>query len=69
MYLKFQLYALFDLIPYVPVNNFSGMSGRVLIICLGKCHNAVTLVMRLEPQPHGLESNTIIEPLRKKSVH
>ena len=53
---------------YVPVNNFSVMSGRVFLgwtrtkqglMCLPQGHNAVTL-MRLEPATLGLESSTLL---------
>ena len=58
---------LFDLILYVPVNNFSVLSGRVFLgwtrtkqgfMCLTQGHNIVTPV-RLEPAPFCLKSSTL----------
>ena len=63
---------LFDLILYVPVNNFSVMSGQVFLgctstkqglLCLAQGHNAV-MPVRLEtatPRPRVKRSTT--EPL------
>ena len=59
---------LFDLILYVPVNNFSVMSGRVFLcrtstkqglMCLAQGHNAVTPVM-----PRSRVKHSTTEPLR-----
>ena len=69
---------LFDLILYIPVNNFSVMSGRVFLgwtstkqglICLAQGHNTVMLV-RL--QPAALRSrvkHSTTEPLHSQKIH
>ena len=69
-------FCLFDLILYVPVNNFSVMSGRVFVCwtstklgltCLAPGHNAVTPV-RLEPAtPLSGVKHSTTEPLRSRS--
>ena len=64
---------LLDLIPYVPINNLSVMSGRVFtgwniskqgLMCLALGHNGVTPV-RLEPTALlSRVKNSTTEPLR-----
>ena len=64
--------SLFDLILYVPVSNFSVVSGQVFLgltstkqglMCLAQGHNAVTPV-RLEPAtPRSRDMHSTTEPL------
>ena len=62
------MFCLFVLMFYVPVNNFSVMSGRGFlgwistkqrIKCLAQAHNAVSLWWGLNPQPLNLDSSTL----------
>ena len=63
---------LFDFILYIPVNNFSNMSGLVFLVststkqglmCLAQGHNSVTLV-RLKPaSPRSQVKHSTTEPL------
>ena len=66
-------FALFDLILYVPANNFSVMSGCVFLdltsskqglMCLAQGHNAV-MPVRLQPATSLFpDKHSITEPLR-----
>ena len=67
-----QIFVLFDLILYVPVNNFSVMSGQVFLgwistkqglMCLAQGRNAVTPVRLKTAIPRSRVKHFITEPV------
>ena len=77
MYDQHLFVIMFDLILYVPVNNFPVMWGRVFLgltstkqrfMCLAEVHNTFMLV-RLEPAtPRPRVKHSTTEPLRSRST-